>query len=326
MCPKQEEQKQKINGLEPIWKSQSKTNSLIIAVSVGGKDFEGESLSILIEAINKLSNKITNCIVAVGDTLQRHNYQVNGKTSDEVALSMAAKAGEDWVKRNNEFLKKLIVPYHITRWNDWLNDKEYTNAYLEVSILFKTDSAFREAIQCSVKAFSSRFSKRHEELGFKEVIIPKILEQACQAYLLEECAIIMKLWPTNKNNHCEFILYPGKMTKALAYAYDKFVQKKELFKWNKFAIKEKNKILKDSALCNLEEKVAVMGPLNEQERRLFILAFAACKSITSQSDLSRTEKVKMLSEFTHLTFFSQMVPVNNIEFSSKQRDFFQNNI
>lgn len=326
MCPKQEEKKQKINGLEPIWKSQSKTNSLIIAVSVGGGDFEGKSLSTLIEAINKLSNKITNCIIAVGDTLQRHNYQLNGKTSDEAAFSMAEKAGDEWLKRNNEVLKKLIIPYHITRWNDWLNSKEYTNAFLETSALFKTDSAFKEAIQCSVKAFSSRFTKRHEEFGFKEEIIPKVLEQACQAYLLEECAIIMKLWPINKDNHCEFILYPGKMTKALAYAYDKFVQKKELFKWNKFAIKEKNTILKDSSLCNLEEKVAAMGPYNEQERRFFILAFAACKSITSQPDLSKTEKVKMLAEYTHITFFSQMVPVNNIESSSKERNFFQNNI
>lgn len=278
------------------------------------------------EAINKLSNKITNCIVALGDTLQRHNYQLNGKTSDEVAFSMAEKAGDEWLKRNNEILKKLIIPYHITRWNEWLNDKEYANAFLEISTLFETDSAFKAAIQCSVRAFSSRFTRRHEELRFKEVIIPEVLEQACQAYLLEECAIIMKLWPINKDNHCEFLLYPGKMTKALAYAYDKFVQKKELFKWNKFAIKEENFIPKDGALCSLEERAGLMGPYNEQERRLFILAFAACKSITSQPDLSKTEKVKMLSEYTHITFFSKMVPINNIESSSKETNFFQNNI
>jgi tRNA-dependent cyclodipeptide synthase len=302
VSPKKE-QKQKIHGLDPIWKSQSKTNSLIIAISVGGEHFERESLSTLVEAINKLSEKVTHCIIAVGDTLQRHNYRLNGKTSEANAFSMSEKAGDEWIARNIEILKKLKVSYHITRWNEWLNDKEYGNAFLEISTLFETDPAFKEAIQCSVKAFSSRFIKRHEELGFKEGIIPEALEQACQAYLLEECAIIMKLWPINKENHCEHLLYPGKMTKALAYSYDKMVQK-NLFQWHKFTIKEKTPSPeRNPILLNLQENIAVIKPNNEQERYFFLSVLAGCTSIMTSQNSSSDEKLDMLFRYTHRVAF-----------------------
>lgn len=324
MCPKQE-QKQKINGLEPVWKSQSKTNSLIIAVSVGGKDFEGESLSTLVEAINKLPNVI-NCIIAVGDTLQRHNYRLDGKTNAEIAFSMSEKAGDEWLKRNNEILKKLIIPYHIIRWNKWLKDEGYDNARLEISTLYDNDHAFQQAIQCSIDSFSDRFIKRHEELGFKENVIHEVLQSSCRAYLLEECAIIMKLWPVNKDNHCEYLLYPGKMTKALAYAYDKMVQKKDLFKWNKFTIKEKNLTARDSDQFNFEEKVPVSF-YSEQERRLFLSASAACESIMA-SHYSPEEKVNMLSSYTNkvalkVAFFPRS-PINDtFESTSQEGNFFR---
>ena len=48
------EEKQKIRGLYPIRQSQSKTSSLIIAVSVGNKNFEREPLFTLVNDINKL--------------------------------------------------------------------------------------------------------------------------------------------------------------------------------------------------------------------------------------------------------------------------------
>lgn len=320
MYPKQEP-KQKIKGLEPIWASKSKTNSLIIAVSVGGKDFEGESLSTLVEAINKLPNVI-NCIIAVGDTLQRHNYRLNGKTKEAIAFSMSEKAGDEWLKRNNEILKKLIIPYHITRWNKWLKDEEYDNARLEISTLYDNDHAFQQAIQCSINSFSDRFIKRHEELGFKENVIHEVLQSSCRAYLLEECAIIMKLWPVNKDNHCEYLLYPGKMTKALAYAYDKMVQKKDLFKWNKFTIKERNLTAKNSDQFNFEEKVPVSS-YSEQERRLFLSVSAACESIMA-SHYPPEKKVDMLSSYTNKVAFFSKTPINDtFESTSQEGNFFQ---
>lgn len=305
MSPKKE-QKQKINGLEPIWKSQSNTNSLIIAVSVGGEHFEGKSLSTLVETINTLSEKVTHCKVAVGDTLQRYNYQLNGKVSAVNAFSMSKKAGDEWIARNDATLKKLKISYHITRWDEWLNDSRYEDASTEVSTLFDKDPEFKKAIECSIHTFSSRFRKRHEELGFgADVIDPEALEQSCRAYLLEECAIIMKLWPINKVNHCEFLLYPGKMTKALAYSYEKFVVEKNLFKWNKFTIKEKNSIPENKPiLLNFQENVVVTRPSNEKERRFFLSVLAGCTSImTSQSNLSKDDKLDMLVRYTQKSAF-----------------------
>jgi hypothetical protein len=160
---------------------------------------------------------------------------------------MSMKAGDEWIERNMPILNKLKITYQTIRWNQWLNDPRFANAFIEISTMFDIDSNFKNAIKCSVKAFSTRFRKRYEKLGFdSEAINSEILEQSCNAYLLEECVIIMQLWPTNKDDHCEYLLYPGKMTKALACAYDKMVQKKDLFKWNKYTIKK-----------NLNEKVNI---------------------------------------------------------------------
>lgn len=106
MCPKKEKL-QKILGLDPILKSQRKTNSLIIGVSVGSEPFEGIGLSSLVNAINRLSKEVTHCTIAVCDTLQRHNYRLNGTTTKEDAFSMSERAGDEWIARNTEILENL---------------------------------------------------------------------------------------------------------------------------------------------------------------------------------------------------------------------------
>ncbi|MEN9917277.1 MAG: hypothetical protein RLY40_1209 [Pseudomonadota bacterium] len=327
MCPNQE-QEQKINGLEPILKAQNKNNSLIIGVSVGAEHFEDIKLSSLVNAINILNEKVTHCIIAIGDTLQRHNYTLDGKTNEKEAYAMSMKAGDAWIERNTPILNKLKISYQTIRWNEWLNDSRFPNAFAEISTMFDKDSDFKNAIECSVKSFSVRFRKRHEELGFDpEAINPEILEQNCRAYLLEECAIIMQLWPTNNNNHCEYLLYPGKMTKALAYAYDKVVQKKDLFKWNKYTIKQKNRNSTGNILVNFKEKLELTKPDNIQERYFFLSVLAGCTSIiTSQPDLSREERLDMLSIYTNRAAFFNSSTNGIFEFPSQEVNFTKKNI
>ncbi|MEN9449684.1 MAG: hypothetical protein RJA83_298 [Pseudomonadota bacterium] len=326
MYPKQE-QKQKITGLEPIWKSQSKTNSLIVGVSVGADHFEGIGLSSLVNAINMLSEKVTHCTIAICDTLQRHNYRLDGKTSEKDAYTMSEIAGDQWIERNTPILKKLKISYQTTRWNEWLNDSRYANAFTEVSTLFDKDPEFKKEVECSIKTFSSRFRKRHEELGFSaEVIDPEILVDSCRAYLLEECAIIMKLWPINRVSHCEFLLYPGKMTKALAYTYEKLVVEKNLFKWNKFILKKTTSLSENnSALFNFQEKVAFTHPSNEQEKYFFIAVLAGCTSIlTTYPTLSKDEQLDMLSIYTCKTaFFLRPSVPDAFESTSKDGNSFR---
>jgi tRNA-dependent cyclodipeptide synthase len=327
VCPKQEQkQKFKITGFEPIWKSQSKTNSLIIGVSVGSQSFEGIGLNTLVNAINTQSKKVTHCTIAVCDTLQRHNYRLDGKTSEEAAHTMSKIAGNQWIERNTSVLKKLKIPYQTTRWDEWLNDSRYADAFSEISNLFDKDFEFKEAVEYSIKTFSSRFRKRHEELGFSEGgIDPAALVQSCRAYLLEECAIIMKLWPINKNDHCEFILYPGKMTKALAYTYEKFVVEKNLFKWNKFVLKKTISLSQsNAALFDFQDKVALTSPVNEQEKYFFLSVLAGCTSImTALSNASKAEKIEMLSSFTKASFFQRPYVNDTFESTSNEKIFLQ---
>ena len=321
------EEKQKIRGLYPIRQSQSKTSSLIIAVSVGNKNFEREPLFTLVNDINKLKDelvdKLTHCIVAVGDTLQRHNYRLDGKTSEEDALSSSKKAGDEWLVRNDEILKKLKIGYTVTRWSEWLNDEAYFHAFSEISDLFNKDIEFKKAIEASVEEFSSRFTKRHEELELKGEINQIVLKQSCRDYLLEECAIIMKLWPKYKPDHCEYLLYPAKMTEALAYTYDK-IEQKDLFKWNKFTIKGKKPI------SNIQENIALVRSENKQERPFFLPELADCTSATIiRSNLSKDEKLDAPPSYAYrATFFleSNKHPVTDVsESTAKVVNFVQNN-
>jgi tRNA-dependent cyclodipeptide synthase len=312
------EEKQKIRGLDPIRQSQSKTSSLIIAVSVGNKNFEREPLFTLVNAINelndKLANKLTHCIVAVGDTLQRHNYRLDGKTSEEDALSSSEKAGDEWLARNTETLEKLKIGYTVTRWSEWLNDEAYFHAFSEISDLFNKDIEFKKAIEASVEEFSSRFTKRHEELELKGEINQIVLKQSCRDYLLEECAIIMKLWPKYKPNHCEYLLYPAKMTEALAYTYDK-IEQKDLFKWNKFTIKG---------------NIALVRSENKQERPFFPPELADCTSVTiMRSNLPKDKKLGAPPSYAYrATLFLEpnKNPVTDVsESTAKVVNFVQNN-
>lgn len=227
----------KISGLNTI-KKDFKTPfmqeiSLIIGVSVGSKKHDGEALAALVEAINRLhkSVKITNCTIAVCDSLQRHNYRIDGKTDEEKALSMSKKAGAEWIEANIETLKHLNVDYTIVRWDTWLKDeKRYREAFLEISNLLAQDYAFQKTMDNSIQVFSSRFNKRYQELGISAPINDDVLQKSCRDYLLEECAIIMKMWPLYKQEHSQYILYPEKMTEALEYVYKQVVpQKKRVF-------------------------------------------------------------------------------------------------
>ena len=327
MCPKKEKL-QEIGGLAAILDSKKKTNSLIIGVSVGSEPFEGIGLSSLVNALNGLAEKVTHCTIAVCDTLQRHNYRLNGTISEEDAFPISERAGDEWIARNTKILENLKIPYSITRWNEWLNNPSYVDAFREISSLFDEDSEFKKAIESSINTFSSRFKKRHEELGFSaDEIDRKILEQSCRAYLLEECAIIMKLWPINKDEHCEFLLYPGKMTKALAYTYDKFVVKKSLFKWNKFILKKATPLSENnSALFNLQEKIALTSLSNVQKEHFFLSVFAGCMSImASRPDLSNGERLDMLFTYTKKTsFLLNSPPVSDaFQSTSQEGNFFK---
>jgi hypothetical protein len=302
----------KVCGLNAILTSKRKNNSLIIGVSVGARYYEGKFLFALVNAINKLSEKVDHCIVAVCDTLQRHNYRLDGKTSEQSAFTMSEIAGDKWIERNSAILKNLKVPYDIIRWTEWLKDTRYVNAFSGISILFDKDFAFKKAIECSIHEFSFRFKKRYEELEFnKGIVLDKNVEESCRFYLLEECAVVMKLWPAYKMDHCEYLLYPSKMTKALEYTYQQIVQA-DLFKWNKFSFK------KTISLSNFhsQKKVEFKKPYDEQESYACPSASVSCSGNVVSPVSSSEEKPNVLSDciskatsFGSHTLFSNNKPL-----------------
>ncbi len=307
----------KIVGLNNLAISENKTNSLIIGISVGGPNHEGKRFSALIDTINKIHEKLNNCTIAVCDTLQRHNYMISGKVNEEQAFSKSRIAGDNWVERNKPILEKLKISYKIVRWDEWLKCTTYKSAVSKIKDLLCTSSDFQKDMQTSVETFSSRFTNRHKELGLEGNISNDLLKSCCRAYLIEECAIMMNVWPIYKADHCQHILYPGNMTKALSGAYENTVTQKNLFKWKKFSFKkvvnnheetygEAIEFIMNELIRLNGEKISFLNSCSETQKSLFFNVLASSSGIVESNTIETEDKPKLLAKYIKNLFNSSV--------------------
>jgi hypothetical protein len=80
------------------------TNSDLICflcISVGPDYFKGDKLNAIIDEINQ---KFKECIVVIGDTLQRYNQMVEENIDEKTAYYKAQEIGLKW--KNDIFTKK----------------------------------------------------------------------------------------------------------------------------------------------------------------------------------------------------------------------------
>jgi len=234
------------------------TATCILGVSVGGQAHAGEKLKATIKLINeKFSGG--KCIIAVCDTLQRHNWLSSSNIREDKALELAEQEGTQWITKNKPIIETLTVPYEIHRWEEWRCTEIFLQYIKEVTDHYQENHQFHEAIEKSIELYISRFKSRAEALRL--YVIEDKLHDACRAYLLEECAIIMKMWPELSKDTDQYVLYPGNMTAALEVAYEAYVLPKLLskndnhhnFEWLKIQFKNVRSLANNS-----ENRIAKM--------------------------------------------------------------------
>jgi hypothetical protein len=187
-----------------------KNKSCILLVSTGQKYHEGERLAATVDLINK--SHFSSCVIAVADTLQRHNFHTMPTT---IAYQHGLQTGDEWIARNADVINTLIPKTKILRWDTALQNIHYAGIKEKLDREYVENPAYRDAINDTIAIFTDRVKKRDTESNIDNITAN------CLTYLLEECPIIMPLWALEGY---DFIIYPKPMTKAMAMTREIFVE------------------------------------------------------------------------------------------------------
>lgn len=236
-------------------------SKIILAVSVGNSAFEDGSLRVLLF----YAREAKSVEIILGCTLQRHNLEIEG-IETSVALSQSAKAGDEWLSRNDAAIKGILETAYVGtahRWGEWLNTPQYHEAREEfdrlcdksaviaasvTAYLSKLDSNLFPESSWEQAMFSSIAQRLHSYAERWKVVISidrlKEVVEKCYEYLAEETVIIYKLWPSTFSDYTH-ILYPSRITPILEKGYNEFIVKRgipQILQWECANVKLGRKI------------------------------------------------------------------------------------
>ncbi|MBD2809790.1 hypothetical protein ID853_02535 [Xenorhabdus sp. Vera] len=202
--------------------------TVLLLISVGKEYHEGEKFFATIEKINQ--SGFSKCIIAVADTLQRHNYTI-GTAHDNYSHSV--EKGNEWIKSNAEAISKLTVPNEIVRWDAYLKREDYKYYYDHILNEYYSNEDYRLCINESINIFAVRNNLEHGTSEYENAFYRSLF------YILEECPIIMPMWA---NDGIDYIIYPKQMTAAMNKTRELFVQKSNDDYANWLSLKFKKKL------------------------------------------------------------------------------------
>lgn len=214
-------------------KSTSFTNkTVVVPISVGQPYHEGDKFLAVIQRINKMP--FSHCAIIVGDTLQRHNYQLVHACSLEQATHETYQEGTKWLERNDASLKLLTIPYSIARWQECLRPTPTFQSYHElITRLTQTDHEYINALESDAQLFVNRQQKKGAALSlldqtkFKQTSISYIIEETTAFSYFEDHAY-------------NFIIYPGRPVSSIALFIKQHVMKSnpDVMQWLHLAYKK----------------------------------------------------------------------------------------
>ena len=126
----------------------------------------------------------------------------------------------EWLSRNNEALALLTTKWSRVRWDALLQQKAFAQYRNFIDKLYNSDEDFQRVCHDNIKGFIDRVEARKEIQTSRELVWKYSLE-----YLLEEC-VVMFLW--NKDQVCEYELYPTHRSPAMQYVWESFFNSNEL--------------------------------------------------------------------------------------------------
>ena len=196
-------------------KKKFKDSCCLITISVGNGQHEALKFKSTLELVNKT---FKSCIIAVCDTLQRYTYAITRplKTPEDL-YDYSKKEGDRWLERNKNAIESLTIPYTISRWDEWLNHKEFKEHYKKVCELYKNDREYANIINDYVEIYLDRLSKQHNN-SLHEIDFLRGKELSIR-YLKEECAAMCSWFYLD----CDFDLYPPVRNESLNATYARLV-------------------------------------------------------------------------------------------------------
>ena len=143
-------------------------------ISVGQEYHEGEKLRLTMDwARENFKHKV----LILGDTTQRFNTMFKTACSEEEAVKITRRLGDEWLERN----KSHLYDIQITRWDDWKSHPDYEETYAAVCKLYDTHKPFHLALLNASQEYWLRQNLPEKE---KERFF-----MLSKQYLLEETAI-----------------------------------------------------------------------------------------------------------------------------------------
>lgn len=182
----------------------------VLAISVGQDYHEDQRLYSAIHLLNE--SGFSHCKVVVADTLQRHNVDAS---STAEALALSQQAGHKWLERNAAAIAGLKMDVQITRWIEELSDPKYSEWRRKVEHKLHESEGFRGAIDSTIDVFIERLKLRDPDADIEAAAAK------CREYIIEEIPIIMPLWA---EQGYDYVIYPQKMTDAMAASRSHFVE------------------------------------------------------------------------------------------------------
>ena len=196
-------------------KKKFKDSCCLITISVGNGQHEALKFKSTLELVNKT---FKSCIIAVCDTLQRYTYAITRplKTPEDL-YNYSKKEGDRWLERNKNAIESLTIPYTISRWDEWLNHKEFKEHYKKVCELYKNDREYANIINDYVEIYLDRLRKQHNN-SLREIDFLRGKELSIR-YLKEECAAMCSWFCLD----CGFDLYPPVRNEVLNATYARLI-------------------------------------------------------------------------------------------------------
>ncbi len=149
-------------------------DTLRLEISVGQEYHEGAKLKAATDWARANFNRV---VMIVGDTVQGYNIARAGNIALREAFDIARARGDAWLARN----ARMIEGFDITRWDDWLQHKDYPANRAAVDKLYETNPEFRNHIHDTIEGFQGR----HDPfMRAQDRFVPLSKE-----FLLEETAV-----------------------------------------------------------------------------------------------------------------------------------------
>ncbi len=199
-----------------------------LTISVGQAPHEKEKFRATLASVN---HHFSACTIMVCDSLQRHTMQIMSDSKENAIHAYSNILGEEWIARNLLYINQLDIPYHILRWDQWLEHINFGQKYDLINTLYSRDQLFETAIYNTV----NHFLKRKEG---KPVVNQETAYHLSKTHLLEKCAVMLLL----ADEGYPFEIYPHDRNLALDYVY-----KNVISLWNSnlmraVSIKFKNRV------------------------------------------------------------------------------------